>query len=73
MRKIHTGTQVWEYRIGKGAVVIQPPDGRKKIVVDLSTLTGRSWNVLERGQHKMTSDGMVTPGDVKKYIEDHLV
>ena len=67
LRKINVDGAVWEYRIGKGAAVLVAPDG-KKAVVGLDKLTGRSWDTLERGQWKRTSDGMVTPKDVAAYI-----
>jgi len=73
VRKIHTGNQVWEYSIRKGCVVIHPPEGKKKIVVDYNILTGRDWSVLDRGQQKGSSDGMIKPSDVKNYIELHLI
>jgi hypothetical protein len=68
-RTVVTRLGTFRYRFGVTSVVIVIGD--KKRVIDYSTLTGRSWDTLERGQHKRTSDGMVTPDDVREYIEQH--
>lgn len=70
-RKIHIDEEVWEYQLGKGNAVIKSSDN-KKTVVDYSKLTGRSWGIIERGQRKKTSDGMVTPKHIKEYIQKYL-
>ena len=70
-RKLAIGEAVWEYQLGKGNAVIKSPDN-KKTVVAYTKLTGRSWDILERGQYKKTSDGMVTPKHIKDYIQKHL-
>lgn len=68
-RKVHIGTEVWEYRLGKGSAVIFHPNGYKT-VVDYSQLTGKSWDDIERGHWKKYFS--VTPRDVAAYIEAHL-
>lgn len=70
-RKLTIEDKVWEYQLGKGNAVIKSPDN-KKTVVDYVKLTGRSWDTLERGQYKKTSDGMVTPQHIKSYIQTYL-
>jgi hypothetical protein len=40
-----------------------------KWVFSLAEVTGRSWNVLERGQWKKTSDGALTPGVLRQFID----
>lgn len=70
-RKMIIGDQTWEYQFGKGNAVIKSPEG-KKTVVDYSKLTGKSWDIIERGQRKKTSDGEVTPQHVKNYIVSTL-
>jgi hypothetical protein len=72
MRKIDVDGEEWEFSTGKGNAVIKNPRTGKKAIVDYSILTGRTWNVLERGQWKKTIDGMVTPGHVSGYIRKHL-
>lgn len=57
----------YEYTIGRGAVRITDVDG-KSVAVDLTDATGRTWDVIERGQRKKTSDGMVTPSDIERTI-----
>lgn len=72
MRKVHVSGETWEFQTGKGCAVIRNPRTGKKTIVNYVKLTGRDWNTIERGQWKRTSDGMVTPADVKAYIEKHL-
>jgi hypothetical protein len=62
----------WGWFHGRSHSVLRAPDG-KRTVVDDSTLTGRSWNTLERGHWKRTSDGTISPSDVKAYIEQILL
>lgn len=66
-RKLLIDNQNWWFSVGRSHVLIQPPTS-KKFYVDFSTLTGRSWNTLEIGLHKKTSDGMIKPGHVRAYI-----
>lgn len=72
-RTLRIGAEVFKFRIGKKHVVIKPPEGYlqkgDRMVVDFSTLTGEPWHVIERGQSKRTSDGMITPGKIRAYIE----
>jgi len=62
----------WICDFGRGAVGIRSPIDGHRTIVGYSELTGRSWNVLERGQWKKTRDGMVCPGHVRRYIIDRL-
>lgn len=71
-RKLHINDQVWEYHCGHNYVVVKSPESKKE-VIDYSTLTGRSWDIIERGMRKKTSDGMITPKHIKDYIEKHLI
>ncbi len=61
----------WRYQLGRGNAVIVLPDG-KKVIVGYARLTDRSPDTIERGQYKGTSDGMVTPEHVRRYIRQHL-
>jgi hypothetical protein len=72
MRKVIVYGQAWEFSTGRFNAVIKNPHTKKKMIVDFAKLTGRSWDILERGQHKRTIDGMIKPGHVKAYIEKHL-
>lgn len=71
MRKIHINDEVWKYEVGVGNIVIVSPIG-KKSVVPSHNAKGIKVDVFERGQYKMTTDGMVKPSDVKKYIKRFL-
>jgi hypothetical protein len=67
-RKMTVDGENWEFKIGRSNVHMRAPDG-KGHVVNFSQLTGRSWDTLERGQHKRTTDGMVKPGHVRGWIQ----
>ncbi len=67
MRKIHLDEQIYLYRIGRGYVVIEFPDGHREVISD-STITGRTPDTLERGRWKKTPDGMVLPSHVKAWL-----
>ncbi len=71
-RTIEVGGRSWRYRFGRGNVVIRSADG-KSTVVRYEDLTGRSNDVIERGQWKKTIDGMVKPGHVCGRIRKHLL
>jgi hypothetical protein len=68
MRRIVLNTVVWKYQVGKKNVVIIDPHGNK-LVVASHILKGVTPDTFERGQWKRTSDGMVTPSEIRKYIE----
>jgi hypothetical protein len=68
MRKIHLDEQIYQYRVGKGYVVITFPNGHREVVSD-STITGRTPDTLERGRWKKTTDGMVLPSHVKAWLK----
>jgi len=69
-RKVDVDGEVWSCRLGRSHAVIVSPGGHKS-VVDFSTLTGRSWDTLERGQWKGMRDGMVVPDHVRTYVRKH--
>lgn len=68
-RKLHVRSEIWEYKIGKNAIQLFSPDG-KKHVTSQSEVTGMSWDDLERGYWKGWFKG-VTPSQVKTWIEIH--
>jgi hypothetical protein len=65
-RKVHVGTDTWEYKFGKSNVIIFSPSG-VKTVVDYSTLTGGNWMALDKDCR-----GPVGPGYVSQYILENL-
>jgi hypothetical protein len=69
-RRLDVDGELWSFKIGKGAAVIVAPNGEKN-VVSLTTLTGRSPDIIERGQWKGTRDGMVVPDHVRNYVRRH--
>jgi hypothetical protein len=58
----------WIYRIGQQVTVIISPDGHRHNV-DNSTIKGVTPATFARGQHKQTSDGMLYPSDIQRWIE----
>jgi len=72
-RKIVVDNVTWYWFAGKSSAVIKFPEpSGKKQIVSYAQLTGRSWETLEKGLHKKNEDGMITPGDVSKYIRNNL-
>lgn len=68
MRKLVVDGETWEYMIGKNNVVLRNPRDEKKMILTLEKVTGRSSDTIEKGRKKGTSDGMVTPADLKTFI-----
>lgn len=64
--KLDDGSE-WKFKIGTAYVILKSPEGKRRNV-SISQLTGRSWDTIERGKHKKTSDGMVTPRHIREYI-----
>jgi len=71
-RKLHIGNEVWTYKMGHRHVVIRHPDGLKSSIANKSQVTGLSWDTIERGEWKRTSDAHVYPRQIKKWIENNL-
>lgn len=68
MRKIVVDNETWEYMIGKNNVVLKNPRDEKKTILTLEKVTGRSAEAIRFGKENKTTDGMVTPSDLKKFI-----
>jgi hypothetical protein len=73
MRHIHLGDEVWDYRVGKSNLVIQAPNGVKRVVsfnemaqTVLSEAQYQQWLKDSQSEHYQES---ITPADVKTYIE----
>jgi hypothetical protein len=58
----------WGYVIGKWSARIFSPTGNV-FAVPLDAITGRTPETIERGRYKQTTDGMVTPADMRRYLE----
>lgn len=68
MRKLELASGTWRYKVGVSGAQIRGPGG-ESLNVSAHDLNGRTPGNLERGRDKKTTDGMVTPGDVRRYIE----
>jgi len=68
MRKIVVGNETWGFMIGKNNVILENPRDEKKMVLTLERVTGRTSDTIKKGRKKGTSDGMVTPADIKAFI-----
>jgi len=68
MRKLHIGNEEWQYKIGEGTVVVKTPDG-KRFNIGCHEVKGLSPDDFDKGKWKKTSDGMITPSELKAYIE----
>lgn len=77
-RNIHTGNQVWEYRVGKKNVTIRlshvpPAPKNSNYVVPIDQLLGVDKETyLDEDNLPYHHFGPVKPFDIKKYIETHL-
>jgi len=72
-RTLVLGDKTYRYCITRcGGAVIYTPNG-KKHVASFFELTGCSPDTYERGVWKRTSDGMVRPRTVRKYIQRELL
>jgi len=67
MRTINVNGHDYKYKIGERSTVITMLDG-KKIVVGNHTIKGLSPDDFDRGKWKKTSDGMIKPSDMERYI-----
>lgn len=67
-RKLDIDGQIWWWTIGHLLITIWGPDGTKHRVT-ITEVRGVSPAVYERGQHKRTVDGMVTPAHVRQWIQ----
>ena len=73
MRRVHVNGEVYTYRVGKQSLVIRLPSG-KSVCVGCAEVKGdMTPDDFDRGKWKSTSDGMILPSEVSKYIEEHIV
>lgn len=69
VRRLAVNGQVWWWCYGGGNAALWPPGGARKAIVSAMALTGRWPDTFERGQWKRTTDGMITPGMVRAYVD----
>ena len=60
----------WWYRVGRAGwtILVWDPNGAKR-VTNAGHVLGLPPQVVERGQWKQTTDGMVTPRKIADWIE----
>lgn len=71
-RTLKIESREWTYRVSRDNVTFRDEHDCLVANVDILVLTGRSGDTIERGRRKETSDGMVTPGQVAKYVGEHM-
>ena len=69
MRKIIVDGKVYEWRVGRNNIVIRI--NGISTTIKACEVIGVTPSIYERGQYKMTQDGMVTPSLVAAYIRTH--
>jgi len=69
-RKIHIGDSIWYWKSTSRTVIITKPNG-KKYNVGCHTIVGCTPDIWEQSGHKRNSH--MTPGKVKKYIEEKIL
>jgi len=70
-RKIHIDGDEYTYKIGTHGVEWRDLEGKRHFT-DMSTLTGWSWDELERSRYKGFLPPQIEPSDVRKLIIQHL-
>lgn len=65
-RKIVVGGAEWKYHVGQ--IHAEARCGERKLLSRLTEIIGLTWDVIERGQWKQTSDGAITPKHIAAWI-----
>lgn len=72
MRKLHLDNgRVVEYNVGKSFVLFKFTD-RNNLVVTVDQVKGLNPGLVARGRRKKSSDGQVTPGELKEFLMAHM-
>lgn len=67
---VDVGGTLWVWKVGRrGHHVVAYSEGGRRLLAHAADIKGVDPDVFERGQWKVTSDGMLTPADVAKWIE----
>jgi len=69
-RSLRIDGRLYYWSGGRSVTNIWTPDG-KRYNFTSGDVNGMGADIFERGQYKRTSDGMVTPSDVKRYIQEN--
>ncbi len=71
-RTLHIDGGDWRWNVWRsGTIVIFSPGG-EKTVTSGSHVKGLDWDTFDRGSYKGTSDGAVTPAEVKTFIQNGM-
>lgn len=70
-RRLYIHGRPWWYKVGRTYAVIWNPVGRKH-AVELDALRGLTHDLIDRGRWKKTTDGMIRPSHVERYIASHI-
>jgi hypothetical protein len=65
-RKLTVDGVLWKWKTGKSGNIIAMCETGRRIQSFANQVTDRDF---ERGQHKKTTDGMITPKDVSEWIK----
>lgn len=68
-RTIEVKGTTWNYRVGKGGGVVAHSDDGQRRFAHAWDIKGSTPDVFERGQHKKTTDGMVRPGELRRWLD----
>lgn len=72
MRNLHLDNgKVVQYNVGKGFVLFKFTD-RNNLVVTVDQVKGLSPGLVARGRHKKSSDGQITPRELKEFLMAHM-
>jgi hypothetical protein len=69
-RKLTTPSGIWLYRVGTTYVSFTDPN-RTRWRALVAEVKGLTPDQVDRGRWKQTSDGMLTPSEVRAYIDAH--
>jgi hypothetical protein len=69
-RKLTTPSGTWQYQVGTQYVSFVGPD-RTRWRTTIAEIKGLTPDQVDRGRWKVSSDGMLTPREVRTYIDAH--
>lgn len=73
-RNITVDDVVYWYHIGQGKMKLRHPSGKSTThcLCDVKGM-GFTPDTVDRGRWKKTTDGMITPGEVARFIQSHVL
>lgn len=67
-RAITVEGETYRWKCGRSFVIIQNSEGKRILEDHAHNVKGLDPFTFEKGQYKRTSDGMITPEDIRKAI-----